>query len=280
MALTSAALAASASSAPALSADVSHAARYALHADHAASTVTAETPVWIRRAFAVAHLSAAYASSSSAALSRLGSFCSNEPRSSLVSVAAVSATCRRVLPASVASVCTRLVLPDAAGPATIVIQPSAQQCAAASNAGSWPRKRPKESWSPAPTDFAFDAPKGKHASPTCRAPSRKDTAGGGLARGDRPNDPAKSSTHSTRSPAVRSLCEKRVSNVASTARSKSPWCIVAALPVRSHHRSKSRRLNSHGAPALAKVPPTVLEASASEPTKWTIRSMTSVGTAG
>ena len=310
-AASSAALAASASSTLVLSADASMIARYldqAAHADSvarvASSFESSASPRAVSAVVAGANASAAEArsaasaSASIVARSRADSFCSNEPRSSDVSVAAVSATCLSVRPARLANVCTSDVLPLAGGPTTMVIHPRAAQCAAASNAPSCPRRRPKGvSFS----TFAEAPPHGNTACPTRSAPSRIATAGDFGGVGGRPNADANNSAHSARSAAVRSRRTNSVAKVASTARSaasiasstsvcvrpfestesgSSAAAVAAAASIKSHHRNKSRRLNSHGAPALAKVPPETDAAAESAAVNATMRSTTVAGMRG
>ena len=66
----------------------------------------------------------------------------------------------------------------------------------------------------------------------------------------------------------------------STESGSSAAAVAAAASIKSHHRNKSRRLNSHGAPALAKVPPETDAAAESAAVNATMRSTTVAGMRG
>ena len=250
--------------------------------------------------------------SSSAARSRAGSFCSNEPRSSDVSVAAVSATLRSVRPARSARHCATLVLPLAGGPTRMVIHPRDAQCAAASSAPVWPRSTETTDAFPFLTARETPTPAREVASaapPTRSAPSSSKVTATGDVREKELKDGPSSKTpanaepnrraHSRRSLATRRRRTKIVSCVSRNA--SATLCTGKESPTRSsfderrvidvssrlslshassHHLSTSRRLNSQGAPARAKLPPGARAASASDTTKLTAFSTKSAGTAG
>ena len=272
---------------------------------------------------------------SSAARSRDGSFCSNEPSSSEVSVAAVSATRRSVRPARSAKTCATLVLPLAGGPTRMVIHPRDAQCAAASSAPVWPRSTAGFKYARRDGDvfknvFAFSSKEfssfekeepsprrrvAKTAPPTRSTPSSTVTAMGPSFSTDKTSStfssmtPANASRNrradSRRSDARRRRREKIVSRVARRASATIRRFFVSSSdsgsvtvfsdlslrprsrdfrdtrsPASSHQRRTSRRLNSQGAPALAKLPPGAFAASASEATYATARSAADAGIAG
>ena len=188
----------------------------------------------------------------------------------------------------------------------MVIHPRDAQCAAASSAPVWPRSTETTDAFPFRRFIAHEMPtptRGASAAPPTRsAPSSsKVTATGDDRELRHSKTPANASpnrrAHSRRSDATRRRREKIVSCVSRNASAtrtneESPrsdvvdetLCFVSSRFKRSHasshHLSTSRRLNSQGAPARAKLPPGARAASASETTKVTAFSTKAVGTAG